>query len=50
MGVPEDLLAASIEGGADAVAMADIIHYGRSTFKEIREVALNSGISVRNFE
>ncbi len=34
-------------GRADAVAMADILHYGRSTIPEIRAVAKLAGIDVR---
>ena len=49
-GRPEDLLAVVNEGGADAVAMADILHYKRSEIGEIREVAKNSGLKVRHYE
>jgi cyclase len=47
MGKPEDLLAAIHEGHADAVAMADILHYNRSNIEEIRNFALTSGVNVR---
>jgi cyclase len=50
MGKAEDLLAAVNDGHADAVAMADILHYGRSTVGEIRSVALGSGFGVRLHE
>jgi len=35
------------EGYADALAMADILHYGRTTIGEIRAAALADGLSVR---
>jgi cyclase len=50
MGKPEDLLAVVNEGGADAVAMADILHYKRSDISDIRTVAENAGLGVRLFE
>lgn len=33
--------------GADAVAMADILHYGRTTLPELREAASSAGLGVR---
>ena len=50
MGKPEDLLLVVKEGGVDGVAMADILHYKRSEINEIRVIAKNSGIEVRNYE
>lgn len=50
MGKPADLVSVVNEGGADAVAMADILHYGRATMGSIRAVAQNAGIEVRNYE
>ena len=50
MGKPEDLLAVVNEGGADGVAMADILHYKRAEIAEIRSVAKNSGLRVRHYE
>lgn len=50
MGIPEDLLMVVNQGNADAVAMADILHYKRSEIGEIREVAKNSGLKVRHYE
>ena len=50
MGNPEDLLAVVNEGVADAVAMADILHYKRAEIGEIRALAENAGLSVRHFE
>ncbi len=49
MGVPEHVVPAVLEGQADAVAMADILHYGRATIGDIRCTASTSGIQVRKF-
>ena len=50
MGKPEDAIYAANNGNVDAIAMADIIHYKRSNFSEIRKVATSSGIRVRFHE
>lgn len=50
MGKTADLLAAVRDGGADAVAMADILHYGRAGIGEIRAFAESSGLNVRRYE
>jgi cyclase len=50
MGKPEDLLEVVNDGGADAVAMADILHYSRSGIGEIRAFAETSGLGVRHYE
>jgi cyclase len=47
MGVPEHMIDAVKTGGADAVAMADILHYRRATIENIRDTARNAGIHVR---
>lgn len=47
MGRPGDLVAAVQDGGADAVAMADVLHYGRCSIDEIRAAAVEAGIPVR---
>lgn len=47
MGKLEDLSAAVKEGKADAVAMADVLHYKRLGFPEIRSYALEQDIEVR---
>lgn len=47
MGRPDDLVGAVRDGLADAVAMADILHYGRATVGEIRAAARAAGLSVR---
>jgi cyclase len=48
MGMPEDLLAVVQQGGADAIAMADILHYGRAAIADISKVAQGAGIKVRH--
>lgn len=50
MGKPEDLIDAVRQGGADAVAAADILHYGRATIADLRRVACENGLEVRAFE
>ncbi len=50
MGSPHDLLAVVNEGGADAVAMADILHYKRAEIGEIRLMAKEAGLGVRHYE
>jgi cyclase len=49
MGKPEDLLPVVSEGGADAVAVADIIHYKRAQIGDIRLVAKAAGLGVRSY-
>jgi cyclase len=50
MGKPEDVIDAVRQGEADAVAMADILHYQRATVGDVRSVAKASGIEVRDYE
>lgn len=50
MGKPEDILPVVSQGGADAIAMADILHYGRATCDQIRRIAANAGFGVRRYE
>jgi imidazole glycerol-phosphate synthase subunit HisF len=50
MGKPEHLLTVVKEGGADAVAMADILHYNRAEMGTIRAVAEKNGLEVRHYE
>ena len=50
MGKPEDLLSVVREGGADAVAMADILHYKRAEIGEIRAFAQAQGLGLRHYE
>ncbi len=49
MGVPDDFVKAVIEGGVEAVAMADILHYKRSNIPDIRKFASDSGLKVRTY-
>jgi cyclase len=37
----------AFESGADAVAMADVLHYGRLTLPQIRSAAIDAGLHVR---
>lgn len=48
MGKPSDLASAVHQGHADAIATADLLHYGRSTLPEIRAAARDAGIDVRH--
>lgn len=50
MGKPVDLVTVVSEGGADAVSMADILHYGRAEIGDIRAVAKKAGFEVRHYE
>lgn len=47
MSDPSDIGRAVHEGRADAVAMADILHYGRATLADIREAARAAQLDVR---
>ncbi len=47
MGSADDFVAAATVGGADAVAMADVLHYGRMSVGQIRTAALDAGLMVR---
>lgn len=48
MGETGDVAKAVLDGGADAVAMADILHYKRATMGEVRAAAKAVGIGVRD--
>jgi cyclase len=50
MGEPAHVADAVRQGGADAVAMADILHYRRATIEDIRAAAVAAGIDVRKHE
>lgn len=50
MGKPEDLLDVVRVGGVEAVAMADILHYGRAEVGDIRALAKAAGLPVRDYE
>jgi imidazole glycerol-phosphate synthase subunit HisF len=49
MGKPEDIVDAVLDGEADAVAMADILHYSRANVGDIRNAATLANINVRDF-
>ncbi len=42
----QDLIDA-VQSGGDAVALADALHYGRTSLSDLREYAINHGIAVR---
>ena len=48
MGTPSDLSKVVLEGQADAVAMADILHYERETVDNLRQLAKSEGLQVRD--
>jgi cyclase len=50
MGEPAHVADAVRQGGADAVAMADILHYRRASIEDIRAAAVAAGIDVRKHE
>ena len=50
MGIPQNAVDVVLNGHADAVAMADILHYQRATLSEIRSHCQESGLNVRNYE
>lgn len=50
MGEPSDVCEVVTRGGADAVAMADILHYKRATVGDIRAVARSAGLNVRDYD
>jgi cyclase len=47
MGTIEHFLAAAQHGNADAIAMADVLHYKRMSINDIRVAALDAGLPVR---
>lgn len=50
MGKTEDMLKVVRDGGADAVAMADVLHYRRVDIVDIRNSAIAAGFGVRPYE
>jgi len=50
MGETSDVVPVVRDGGADAVAMADILHYQRATVDDVRSVAKAAGLSVRDYQ
>jgi imidazole glycerol-phosphate synthase subunit HisF len=49
LGKPADVLEVVQQGEADAVAMADFLHYGRGTIEDVRQAARAGGIDVRAY-
>ena len=49
MGRVEDVADVVLNGGADAVAMADILHYNRASIGDVRDQARRAGIQVRDY-
>jgi cyclase len=47
MGSYEHIMEVVVEGGADGVAMADFLHYGRGTVADVRSAALAMQLNVR---
>lgn len=47
MGSADHMVAAAKVGGADAIAMADVLHYGRTTLQQLRHAALDANLAVR---
>ena len=50
MGKLEDIIDVVQLGNADAVAMADILHYKRATIGDIRSAAKTAGIELRSYD
>lgn len=50
MGTIEHALEAAQDGRADALSMADVLHYGRLTIDQIRQAALAAHLPVRKVE
>jgi imidazole glycerol-phosphate synthase subunit HisF len=50
MGVIDDMIEVVKVGGADAVAIADALHYKRITVDEVRLAARVEGLQVRNYK
>lgn len=48
MGTVDHFVQAAVEGHADAVSMADVLHYNRIPLGQIRAAALNAGLTVRD--
>ena len=47
MGQTQDMVDVVQKGNADAVAMADVLHYRRMSISDIRQAAVNANIHVR---
>ena len=47
MGSLDHFQAAALDGGVDAIAMADVLHYKRMSIGDIRAAALAADLPVR---
>lgn len=47
LGAAADLLAVVHQGAADAVAVADYLHYGRGSLADLRSAAVSGGVDIR---
>lgn len=50
MGSIDDFLQVAKQGRADAVSMADVLHYNRLAISDIRAAALKAGLAVRHIQ
>lgn len=50
MGSLEDFAEVAVNGAADAVSMADVLHYNRISLREMREFACGAGLPVRKYD
>lgn len=50
LGTPDHLIEVVRDGGADAVAVADAIHYGRHGLHGLRQAAIAAGLPLRRFQ
>jgi len=50
MGTIEHAIEAAVDGEADALSMADVLHYGRMSIEQIRQAALDKKLPVRKVE
>ena len=50
IGKPDDFIKAIEVGGADAVAIAHMLHYKNYKVRDIRDLAIAKGLKVRNYE
>lgn len=50
MGQEQDLQNAVLGGGASAVAIAHMLHYGKCTLQQLRQYALEVGLQMRSYQ
>jgi cyclase len=50
MGKIDDFVRVVADGKADAVAMADVLHYNRLSLTDVQEAAIRAGIAIRTHE